>query len=84
MRKQLEELGVDSESASRILAVMGCRSLEELQQLLGPSEALDELQLLFQLAKGYGYSEWLEYDASVVRGLAYYTGTRLLGSQVAE
>lgn len=78
MRKQLAALGVAEEAATRILAVMACRSIEELQGALGPSEAVDELQLLFQLAEGYGYGSWLEYDASVVRGLAYYTGAPLL------
>lgn len=29
---------------------------------------------LFSLAEKYGYSEWLQFDASIVRGLAYYTG----------
>jgi ATP phosphoribosyltransferase regulatory subunit HisZ len=24
---------------------------------------------------GYGYADWLVFDATVVRGLAYYTGT---------
>lgn len=34
-----------------------------------------ELKQLFALANGYGYADWLSFDASVVRGLAYYTGT---------
>ncbi|PNH06479.1 Histidine--tRNA ligase [Tetrabaena socialis] len=38
-------------------------------------EAVDELQRLFALADGYGFREWLLFDPSVVRGLAYYTGT---------
>jgi len=33
-----------------------------------------ELKELFQYADDYGYREWLQFDASVVRGLAYYTG----------
>jgi len=38
------------------------------------SEALGDLQRLWALAEGYGYADWLVFDASVVRGLAYYTG----------
>lgn len=34
-----------------------------------------QLQQLFSLAAGYGLSGWLVLDCSVVRGLAYYTGT---------
>lgn len=84
VRKQLAALGVGQEAATRVLAVMACGSLEELQQALGPSEAVDELQMLFQLAEGYGYGAWLEYDASVVRGLAYYTGARPFLGQHAQ
>ena len=39
------------------------------------NEAVRELNQLFALASGYGYADWLCFDASVVRGLAYYTGT---------
>jgi len=27
-----------------------------------------------EYAKTYGFADWLVFDASVVRGLAYYTG----------
>lgn len=33
-----------------------------------------DLKKLFELAEGYGIREWLQFDASVVRGLSYYTG----------
>lgn len=36
---------------------------------------MKELADLFALANAYGYADWLAFDASVVRGLAYYTGT---------
>ncbi len=39
------------------------------------SGAVAELKQLFALAEGYGIKDWLRFDASVVRGLAYYTGT---------
>merc|ERR1719414_2303232 len=41
---------------------------------VGNSEDVQELRRLFELAKDYGYADWLQFDASVVRGLAYYTG----------
>lgn len=37
-------------------------------------EAIADLKKLFSLAEHYGYSQWITFDASVVRGLAYYTG----------
>ena len=60
------------------MAAMQVRSIEELQQLLGEDNAaVQQLQRLFQLADGYGYRDWLVFDASIVRGLAYYTGQHL-------
>lgn len=54
---------------------MQIRSVEELEALLGPSsEAVADIRRLFDLAEGYGFKEWLVFDPSVVRGLAYYTG----------
>jgi len=51
------------------------RSLEALEEHLGAeSDAVADLRRLFVLAEGYGFADWLVLDASVVRGLAYYTG----------
>jgi histidyl-tRNA synthetase len=36
--------------------------------------AVADLRRLFDLAASYGCGDWLVFDASVVRGLAYYTG----------
>lgn len=36
---------------------------------------INQLRKLFALAESYGISDWLVLDCSVVRGLAYYTGT---------
>lgn len=45
-----------------------------LERLGGSGEAIADLKQLFSLAEKFGYSKWLQLDASVVRGLAYYTG----------
>lgn len=43
--------------------------------LLGEdSEGVRDIKKLFALADAYGITEWLSFDASVVRGLSYYTG----------
>jgi len=79
-REKIEEellgLGVTQEAMDGLLSALASKSIEELESVLGAeSEALGELRDLFQLAEAYGYSDWLVLDASVVRGLAYYTGT---------
>ena len=72
---QLSDLGLSSKSISTIRSVLGITDLESLSSALSSdSEALIELQSLFSLCDSYGISDWVSFDASVVRGLAYYTG----------
>jgi len=72
---QLSELGLESSSISTIQSVLSINDLSSLASALGgDSAAVGELNALFALTDAYGISEWIEFDASVVRGLAYYTG----------
>ncbi|WIA31672.1 hypothetical protein OEZ86_002583 [Tetradesmus obliquus] len=73
---ELAALGVSADATEGILSALSCRSLDQLGELLGPAghDALGDLRQLWALAAGYGFQEWLVFDASVVRGLAYYTG----------
>jgi histidyl-tRNA synthetase len=73
--RQLNQLGLDNNVAEQILKNTTLKSIDELEEFLGAGhEAVKELKTLFSLAKGYGYEDWLIFDASIVRGLAYYTG----------
>ena len=72
---QLAELGLSSDATSKIRSVLGLTDLEALASALGgESAAVVELGALFALCDSYGISDWIAFDASVVRGLAYYTG----------
>ncbi|MDP6856721.1 MAG: histidine--tRNA ligase [Candidatus Thalassarchaeaceae archaeon] len=72
---QLSEIGLDIEAISTIQHVLGIRSLDELVQTMGEeSDAVAELSVLFQMMESYGLTDWVGFDASIVRGLAYYTG----------
>jgi len=72
---QLAELGLSSDATSKIRSVLGLTDLETLASALGgESAAVVELGALFALCDSYGISDWVAFDASVVRGLAYYTG----------
>ena len=52
------------------------KDLDELSnELDSDSQAVRELRDLFGLCESYGISSWMSFDASVVRGLAYYTGS---------
>jgi histidyl-tRNA synthetase len=71
----LGEIGVSEESARSILRALQADSLEALSEQLGADcPAIQDIQRLLQLAREYGFAEYLLFDASVVRGLAYYTG----------
>jgi len=75
IESQLVELGLDQGAISTIQSVLRITNLNELENSLGESsEAVAELTSIFSLSESYGIGEWIELDASVVRGLAYYTG----------
>ena len=71
----LLSLGLTKEVVTNLVENLQIKSLEEFAEKLGnDSEGVKDLKELFDLAEGYGFAEWLVFDASVVRGLAYYTG----------
>jgi histidyl-tRNA synthetase len=77
VRKELtSKVGLSEEVGKRITDATAAKTLEEFAELAGVGESPEviELRKLFDLAKDYGYGDWLQFDASVVRGLAYYTG----------
>ena len=72
-----ETQDLPKETATKIVACLLCKSVDDLAALCGEgvdSSGVDELKRLFELADDYGFGDWLVFDASVVRGLAYYTG----------
>ena len=75
IEEQLSDLGHNSKVVTTIQAVLGIKDMNSLQKALkDESVAVSELNLLFDAIDSYGISEWVEFDASIVRGLAYYTG----------
>ncbi len=76
IEEQLSELGHSSEVVSSIQSVLGIKDMKSLKKSLeDKSAAVSELNTLFDLIDSYGMSDWVEFDASIVRGLAYYTGS---------
>lgn len=70
------KIGLEKGVAERIVRATSAKTLDEFASLEGVGESAEvkELRLLFQLAEDEGFGDWLIFDASVVRGLAYYTG----------
>lgn len=72
---ELEELGLDRSVVERLTQVLTNKSVDSIREVLGAdSAAVKQLELLLVLCESYGIVDWIVFDASVVRGLAYYTG----------
>jgi histidyl-tRNA synthetase len=68
-------IGLSRSAASELVSALSVRGLEGAARLAGTdSPALAELRRLLELLAPYGVADRIEFDASVVRGLAYYTG----------
>ncbi|MBW7874851.1 MAG: histidine--tRNA ligase [Candidatus Cloacimonetes bacterium] len=71
--------GIPQTLALRVLEVVQLKSLDEVSALVielnAPKQGLNQIKELFSLLNHYGFSDWLVFDFSIVRGLAYYTGT---------
>ena len=78
VRARLAENGVDGEAATRLLAAIRL-PLEELaaahRQDEAVAEAADRLSTVFAHLDATGFADFVTFDAGLVRGLAYYTGT---------
>jgi len=71
----LEELGLDRSVVEKLTEVLTNTSIESIRNVLSEdSAAVQQLEQLFELCKAYSIDDWILFDASVVRGLAYYTG----------
>jgi len=75
LKGEIEALDIDQTAIEKLVEITKEKSLESLEEMLGKnSSALSDIRRLFSLSEAYGYKDWLTFDASVVRGLAYYTG----------
>jgi len=68
-------VGLDEASAREVVGMLSAQSLDEAAGYVSPdSPALADLRRFFDLLDAYGVRDQVVFDASVVRGLAYYTG----------
>ena len=75
VKEELAALEVSPQAIEGILQLTQLSTVDEVQELVGPnSEAIQEIYRLFELAEASGIAKYLEFDPSIVRGLAYYTG----------
>jgi histidyl-tRNA synthetase len=71
----LEEIGLDRSVVEKLTKVLTVDSIDGIKDVLGEdSDAVQQISNLMDLCKTYEIEDWIIFDASVVRGLAYYTG----------
>lgn len=68
-------VGLPPADARDVVALLGLRSLDDAAAAApAGAPAITDLRRLFELLEAYGVAAHVDFDASVVRGLAYYTG----------
>jgi histidyl-tRNA synthetase len=72
--KELEDFLVNPTLAEKVHTILQAKSLDEIRTINTSSEAIKELDSLFELISNYGMSDFVKFDIGIVRGLAYYTG----------
>jgi histidyl-tRNA synthetase len=75
MIELLKKEGVPQEDIDKIFKLMSIQSLEQIAKQLGnDSPSIMEINKLFDIAENMGFADYLVFDISIIRGLAYYTG----------
>lgn len=75
MSQDFLALGLRLDVVQTIVQHLTHSDIEYFSTLLGPESAgVQDMKQLYALASCYGFKDWLVFDPTVVRGLAYYTG----------
>lgn len=79
IESELKNEGWSAANVAKLMSILSCRTLEDITAQLASlnmehHEGLADLRQLWELAGAYNAAEWLVFDASIARGLAYYTG----------
>ena len=78
-REKLLTAEVPPDAVDRLLDLQGIDSVDALRSAFGgPSQmdiAIDALARLMEHTGALGVDDWVDLDLTIVRGLAYYTGT---------
>lgn len=78
-REKLFSAVGDTGLAAEIDTVLSCQNLDDVSTRFGAVEGaaphVERMKTYFGYVEALGFGEWVRLDLSVVRGLAYYTGT---------
>lgn len=78
-RARLEAVVGGSARADKVDAILACRDVASLIKrygdLPGTAEHIERMRQYLINVADLGFGEWVQLDLTIVRGLAYYTGT---------
>jgi histidyl-tRNA synthetase len=75
IKELLTKEGVDHDAIAGIFSILAMRTLDEVADALQADTAsLAGVKQFLSYAEAYGIDDLLQFDLSIIRGLAYYTG----------
>jgi histidyl-tRNA synthetase len=78
VRNELLQRDIPEASVSKIEQFLGVRDLSTLRSMLADSATgslgVTELEQVFNFLEGYAFTNTLQFDITLARGLSYYTG----------
>ena len=74
LSKLLQDIGMSTTQVDQLNEYLLKSDLIELKKDLNETQGTDELQNLMDMMETAGFSDYLQFDISIVRGLSYYTG----------
>ncbi|MBG55717.1 MAG: histidine--tRNA ligase [Deltaproteobacteria bacterium] len=70
----LENLGMSEKQVGMLNDYLSNTDLKDLEKNLNDTTGVEQLHRLIDIMDAAGYSAYLKFDISIVRGLSYYTG----------
>ena len=70
----LEDAGMSDKQVGQLNEFLSNSDLKDLQANLSDTTGVENLDNLMDMMDTAGYSDYLKFDISIVRGLSYYTG----------
>ena len=78
LERRLADAGVDAATSAKLFSILATPDLVSLRASLGDapelSDHFDRLERYWGHLRALGIGDWVRFDLSIVRGLAYYTG----------
>ena len=70
----LEDTGMSAKQVGQLNEYLSNTDLKDLEENLSDTTGIEQLHSLMDMMDTAGYSGYLKFDISIVRGLSYYTG----------